>query len=377
MNYNYDAIIIGGGVNGCSIAYQLAKRGCKTAILERNIIGAEASSAAAGMLGAQVEFEKNDAFFQFACQSREMFPELINELESLTGMRAGYTENGMLKIACTNEESIHLQKMKHMHSGAGQDVDWWDLHEILLREPAISREAKAALHIPKDGQVKANELTIAFARAALNMGADIYEFTEVYSLEETDGKVEGAKTEGSTFYAEEIIVASGVWSKRLADHLSMVPVKGEILSVRPEKPLISRTIHAADFYMVPKMGGSLYIGATEKPGTFNKKVTVKGIHDLLQKAQVLIPALQDAVFEGSWSGVRPQTADGKPYIGKAEKKGLWIAAGHFRNGILLSAITGKWLADLIEGNSKNPEWEAAFSPQRLQMKEEDTVEVSH
>src|SRR5699024_11541651 len=92
MKKNYDAIIIGGGVNGCSIAFQLGKRGYKTAIIEKNTIGAESSGAAAGMLGAQAEFGTNDVYFQYACKSRELFPELMNELEEVTRMSTGICE---------------------------------------------------------------------------------------------------------------------------------------------------------------------------------------------------------------------------------------------------------------------------------------------
>jgi glycine oxidase len=377
MKKNYDVVVVGGGVNGCSIAYQLSKRGYKTAIVEKKMIGAESSSAAAGMLGAQVEFETNDAFFQFACKSRELFPELINELEDVTGMRAGYVENGMLKIACSDKEVEHLRNIEKTHKQAGQEVQWIEKQQLQHLESEISETAQGALFIQKDGQVKADQLTVALSRAALKKGADVYEFTEALSLIEDDARVTGVNLDRGKLYAEEVVIAAGAWSDRLVKDLPMIPVKGEILSVKPEKPLINRTLHATDFYIVPKAGGSVYIGATETEGAFDKHVRAASIQSLLAKAHALVPGLKKAAFEEAWSGVRPQTADGKPYIGKGEKDGLWFATGHFRNGILLSAITGEWMADLIEGLSPNKEWEAAFSPSRVRLKGGEKVEVNY
>lgn len=377
MVKNYDALIIGGGINGCSIGYQLAKKGYKTAIVEKNTIASEASSAAAGMLGAQVEFAKNDAYFQFALQSRKLFPELIGELEQLTGINVGFKENGMVKIACSKQEVNHLLKVKKIHEEAGLDAQWWSEGNIRKYEPKVSDQAIGALYIAKDSQVIPEQLTTAFARAAMIKGVDIYEYTEVLAFIESENRVQGVQTDHGNMYADFVITAAGAWTERLVNELPMVPVKGEIISVRSSNELIKRTVHAADFYIVPKAGGSLYIGATEKHGTFDKQVTIEGIYQLLKKAKQLIPELQEAAFETAWTGVRPQTFDGKPYLGKGRKAGLWAATGHFRNGILLSAITGKWLADLIEGKSEHPEWEEAFSPERLRMKGEKKLEINY
>ena len=377
MKKNYDAIIIGGGVNGCSIAFQLGKRGYKTAIIEKNTIGAESSGAAAGMLGAQAEFGTNDVYFQYACKSRELFPELMHELEEVTGMRAGYKENGMLKVACTHKETYQLRQMEKMQKQAKQEVHWLSKQDVQKLEPQLSEKIQGALYIPNDGQVRADELTIALSRAALNKGADLYEFTEALSLIKDDDRVKGVKIDRGNLYANEVIIAAGVWSDRFVEGLPMIPVKGEILSVRMENMPMNRTLHAANFYIVPKAGGSIYIGATETEGAFDKKVRAHSIQSLLEKAHTLVPELESAEFEGAWSGVRPQTVDGMPYIGRGEKEGLWLATGHFRNGILLSAITGEWMASLIAGESTNKEWEAAFSPQRIQSKGENKVEINY
>ncbi|WP_240377378.1 glycine oxidase ThiO [Bacillus piscicola] len=379
MNNSYDVIIVGGGVNGCSSAYQLAKRGYRTLVLERGRVAGEASSAAAGMLGAQVEISEKGPFFDFARTSRDMFRDLVPELEERAGMSVSYVQNGMLKVACSEVEKTRLRSMLSFQKQTDEQVEWWGREELSCREPALSDQAAGALFIPRDSQVKAEELTLAYARAAASYGADIKEFTQVTSLLQQSGRVYGATTTEGDVYAAHVILAAGAWTDMIpeAADLKMVPVKGEILSVRPAVPLITSTIHAADFYLVPKAGGSLIIGATEHEGVKDKKVTAASVQHLLTKAIALVPQVAEAEFERAWTGVRPQSADEKPYLGAAHLEGLWVAAGHYRNGILLSALTGKWIADLIGGNPVDPDWEKEFSPLRMTDRKENGVEINH
>ncbi|WP_158737337.1 glycine oxidase ThiO [Alteribacillus sp. YIM 98480] len=381
MKKTYDVLIIGGGVNGCSIAYQMSKRGYQAAVLEKTRVGAEASSAAAGMLGAQVEIKENGPFFDFARKSRDMFSQLVPELEETSGVPVSYVRNGMLKVAQTDTEVNHLLDMLAFQKKAGERAEWRDPNVISVQEPNIKGDIKGALYIPGDGQVKAKELTQAYARGANLLGADIYEFTPVTGLLEEKGRVNGVTTPSGRFYAEHVVLAGGVSSDLIptakANIPSMIPVKGECVSVKPAKPVMTATIHASDFYLVPKPGGNIIIGATEQEGRMDKPVSARAVQELLSKAIRLVPDLQDAEWVEAWSGVRPQTIDGMPYLGAASIKGLWMAAGHYRNGILLSALTGEWMADLIEGTADNEEWIRAFAPLRLKDGKENLVETNH
>ncbi|MFB4164443.1 glycine oxidase ThiO [Alteribacillus sp. JSM 102045] len=381
MKKAYDVLIIGGGVNGCSIAYQLAKRGCHTAVVEKSRVGAEASSAAAGMLGAQVEIKENGPFFDFARKSRNMFSELVPELEETSGIPVSYLRNGMLKVAQTDEEASHLLEMLDFQRKEGEQAEWRGPEALSVQEPNIKGEVKGALFIPGDGQVKAKELTQAYARGASLLGADFYEYTPVIGLIQEEGKVKGVSTPAGSFYSSQVVLAGGAWSDLITDHEiqipPMVPVKGECLAVRPAKPVIKATVHAPDFYLVPKPDGSIIIGATEQKGRMDKQVSAGSVQNLLSKALRLVPGLQSAEWMESWSGVRPQTTDGMPYLGAASLEGLWMATGHYRNGILLSALTGKWIADLIDGTADNQEWIETFSPLRLKEGKGNLVETNH
>jgi glycine oxidase len=146
----------------------------------------------------------------------------------------------------------------------------------------------------------------------------------------------------------------------------LYPVKGECFSVRTEKPIINTTIFSDKrCYLVPKQNGEIYIGATMVENTFDTKVTPRGIATLLERATQLVPQLKDAAWERVWAGIRPQTGDGIPYLGEHPSwKGLFVAAGHFRNGILLSPITGKLVADLLAGSQLDEKLLSAFHLER-------------
>ncbi|WP_243292505.1 glycine oxidase ThiO [Bacillus sp. FJAT-47783] len=352
---NYDTVIVGGGIIGSSIAFQLAKRGARVVMLEKEKMASQASSAAAGMLGAQSEFSSDSPLIPLALKSRAMFPSVSEELKQLTGIDIGLVQKGLVKIAFTDEEFDALQEQYHFWDSRDAHVNWLDQHELKQLERNVTEDFKGAMYIRNDGQVRAPDLSRAFSEAAKVYGAEMREHKEAISLLKKKGRVNGVKTENETIYADSVVIAGGAWSAQLVKDtnldLNMYPVKGECLSVLTETPLLETTMFSKDgCYIVPKQGNRLLIGATSIPHTFKKAVSVKGIYSLLKRAQMMIPKLSDASLEKVWSGIRPQTEDGLPFMGEHPQiKGMWVATGHYRNGILLSPITGVLFADLIEG----------------------------
>ncbi|WP_079506831.1 glycine oxidase ThiO [Mesobacillus jeotgali] len=358
MKKTYDAIVIGGGINGCSIAYQLAKRGRSVAVIEKGRLADKASGAAAGMLGAQTELTDDGPLFEFARKSRAMFPELARELEELTGVHIGLQNRGMYRVAATEKEAIELKKLIEFQTKSGETAKWVSFQELMEQEPHVSSSLIGAMFIPNDGQVDARELTIAFAKAAMLNGAEFYEFTNVNDLILGNEKAHGIQTDLGPMYAESIVIATGAWSPFLIEKtgltLPISPVKGECLSVLTNKPLIKGTVFSHGCYIVPKKSGRLIIGATVKPDTFDERVTVDGISSLMEKAKRLVPGIGESELERAWSGIRPLSKDGLPFLGEHPScRNLYIAAGHFRNGILLSPATGELIADLMDGKSKD------------------------
>ena len=356
MYKTYDAIVIGGGVNGGAIAFNLAKRGMKVLLLEKDRLASKASGAAAGMLGAQAELDGEGRLFQLARTSRALFSDLAEELKMTSGIDIELINKGMLRLALTDWEQQEHHRINEIHKQNGELAELLTGKEARKREPALSNEVIGAMYLEKDGQVAAPQLALGFLKSASALGCVIKEYVEVHSLHFSNGKITGVATNEGDFMSSNVVVTGGAWSEKLLMkiglQLKMYPVKGECFSVRTEVPLLSSTIFTPGCYLVPKKGGRIVIGATVIPNTFNQQVTVEGISLLMENAKKLVPSISQTEWEGAWAGIRPQTADGLPYLGEhPDYRGLFIAAGHFRNGILLSPITGEVMADLIEGKS--------------------------
>lgn len=382
-------IIVGGGVIGASIAYYLAKLGQSVTLLERGRLGTEASAAAAGMLGAQSEMEDTGPLFRLARQSRAMFPQLSEELKSLTGIDIGLVREGLLNVALSDVQEEELRAREQLQRAAGERAEWLSAAAATALEPALSSATRGALYLPEDGQVEAPQLAAAFAQAARALGAKLQEFAQVQGLLTKRDRVIGVMTSEGPLHSDCVVVAAGTWSGQLLAgigiDLPVYPVKGECFSVLTEKHELHKTLFTPGCYIVPKAGGRLLVGATVVPNSYDRKVSLAGVADLMERAKQLMPAIGAAEWEKAWSGLRPQTADGLPYIGKVPAyEGLFTACGHYRNGILLSPITGMVMAQLLSGEEGDAALQSdlkAFRPDlaggRLQGKELQSLEAAH
>ncbi|UFT98555.1 glycine oxidase ThiO [Radiobacillus kanasensis] len=354
MQDSYDVIVVGAGVIGGAIAYTLSKRGAKVLVLEKDHLASKASSAAAGMLAAQAELDGEGPLFPLAKKSRSMFPKLALEIKEVSGIDMELVNKGMLKVALNEQQKNDFQRIVTMQQDSGEQAEWLSGEEVKEKEPTLSEDVLGGMYLEKDGQLEARQLTLGFLKSATALGALIKENVEVKSFTYKNGKVTGVATNEGTFVSDKVIVACGAWSSQLLSNtglsLDTYPVKGECFSVITHRPLLSSTVFSEGCYLVPKKGGRLVVGATIKPNTFNQQVTLGGISTLMDKAKILMPQIVEAEWERAWSSIRPQTVDGLPYLGHhPEYAGLLIATGHYRNGILLSPITGEVIADLVEG----------------------------
>ncbi|MBD8067756.1 glycine oxidase ThiO [Bacillus sp. PS06] len=357
MSAFFDCIVIGGGVNGGSIAYNLAKRGKHVLLVEKDRLVSKASNAAAGMLAAGGEFEEVGPLFELARRSRSMFPRIAEELKELSHIDIELINKGMFKIAMTDEEVLEYSRVLEFQHKEGEEISWISPNELMIQESKLSSDIKGALYLPQDGHVSAPELALGYLKSAAKLGATIKEFVEVTSLIIEGGMTKGVVTSEGPFYSDQVILAGGAWSAKVLEQSSKrietYPVKGECFSVTTHLPLITKTIFSHGCYLVPKKGGRIIVGATEKPNTFSQSVSIKGISTLMERAIRILPSLEEAEWEKSWAGIRPQTSDGLPYLGEhPEYQDLFIATGHYRNGILLAPITGEIIANLIEGRQE-------------------------
>lgn len=357
----YDAGIIGGGVIGLSTAYYLSKSGLRVAVFESGKTGSGSSRAAAGMLGAHTETEENDAFFKFAKESQALYPELAQDLLLESGIDIQLQYNGMYKLAMTAEEAVSLKKRAELEP----DVEWHSKEYVLKNEPDLIAAIHGALRIEKDGQVSPVLLCEALKQAILQMNGKIYENTPVYKINRFNISNYEIKTAQGDYLCESLVLANGAWSSCIledfARNAAVHPVKGECLSVSLQGCKLSSTVFHESCYLVPKLDGKIVIGATMENGNWNQEPTIKGISALMEKAKKIMPVIEHAHFHKAWAGLRPGSIDGKPYIGRlSSMPNLFVAAGHYRNGILLAPRTGVMIRDLFLNRTIDSEFIHAF-----------------
>lgn len=359
------AIVIGGGLIGCSIALELQRAGVQTTLFDKGKLLQEASTAAAGMLGAQVEIHHPGAFYELCRFSQSIYKGWTEELEQCSGLSAQYIERGILRIAYNEEDEAELRsRLSWM-----QDAEWIDSGTIRSLEPGVAYGERGGLHFAKDHQIHPVHTARALEAALRREGCTIREESPVFALVEKNGRICGVRTAEGVHYADHIVLASGAWASALTEpfglSLPIFPVKGQCISVRLPHPIIQHTVFTKGCYVVPKMDGSLLIGATQEEAGYDKKAHVSVIASLYRRAVELLPELAEAELVSTWAGLRPGTRDELPFIGTSSRlPGLIIAAGHYRNGILLAPATGKLIKQIVLGEAPSVDL-SAFNPDRV------------
>jgi glycine oxidase len=350
-NNTTDVAIIGGGIMGSAVAFRLAQRGVGVTVVERGIPGAEASSAAAGILGPQMEAEGPGPLLELGLASRALYPSLAAELRDATGIDVGYDRSGVLSAALDEAGEDELRQRRAWQQGRNLAVVWLSGDEVRAREPALGPGIRAALEFPEDAQVNARELARAFSQAAAGAGARFVTGRYVRRVVIERGEARGLELDGEMLSADTVVVAAGSWSGLVegggVPATVVRPARGQLVSIETRPPLFRHVVAVRGGYLVPRRDGTVLAGSTVEMAGFRKQVTVGGLAAILTLARTLVPALADAPVTGTWSNFRPYTEDHLPVLGTTPVRGLMLATGHFRNGILLAPITAQAIAELV------------------------------
>lgn len=354
-----DFVVVGAGVIGLSVAYHLAKQGAGVAVVERGRVGGQASGAAAGMLAPLSEAHGPGPFFDLAMAGLAVFPEFAAELHDESGIGVEYLTSGLLRVAMDEEGEAALRERVAWQRSAGFAVDLLDGRAACEAEPGLNPAVRAAAWYPAEHHVYSPRFVRALAAAAARRGVRFVEGAEVAEFVTAGGRVAGVRVAGSGLEFEEInaghvVIAAGAWSaqlgRRLGVELPVFPCRGQILALRPKTPSFRRIVFTDGGYALTKADGTVVVGATEEPAGFDNRVTASGLAYLTRMAATLSPELSEAAFRHVWSGLRPGSADTLPVIGRLPGwEGVSVATGHYRNGILLSVITGRLVAALLAG----------------------------
>jgi glycine oxidase len=333
----WDAIIVGGGIVGLSLAITLRKRGMQVLVVERGEPGREASHAAAGML-ADCGWETPRALQSLATASARMYPEFVHELEDESGMRVDHRSHGTILFP----EKTHLGAWAEFAAANPLPLSLSQL------EPAIACADRPAVYL-RESSVDPRALVVAVLKAAKHRGIDTSTGDEVTSVEIANGKVDGVSTVKTVFRAPIVVNCAGAWAGQVPPHpFPTRPVKGQMLAlVSPSRNLLRHVVRAPEAYLVPRTDGRIVVGATVEEAGFDKRTNADTIHRLHHGAISLVPELANARILEAWAGLRPGTPDGLPILGRTETPGYFVATGHFRDGILLTPATAHVMAQLI------------------------------
>jgi glycine oxidase len=345
-----DVAIIGGGIVGCATAYYLARSGASVILLERGRIGEGASHAAAGMLAPLCEAKQPGPFMDLLVSALADYPGAVADIEAISDLSTGYRRCGILRAAFTEEEEARLDAAMCLYDEARLPYRRLTPEEARREEPALSPEIRAAVLSPEEGQVVPRQVTQAFRRGAEAYGARLREYAPVTGLETDAAGVHGVRVAGGLVEASTVVLAAGAWSPLVAERLPapvpVVPVRGQIVAVRNLPVAVRRVLSSFAGYAVPWPDGRLVLGATMEEAGYAARTTVDGIEKVLAGGKRLLPGVGEAELDGAWAGLRPGSADGLPLLGPAPgAPNLWLATGHFRNGILLCPET----ADVVVG----------------------------
>ena len=364
------AIVMGGGIIGCSVAWRLAAEGVVTTVLERGRVGQEASWAAAGMIAPQAEAEGPGPFFDFCMKARDTFDGIVDRLVREGGVDPEYDRAGILYVALDADERVQLERRASWQRSVGAPLEELSGAEARRVEPMLSPEAVYAIHMPTNRRTDNRKLTQAYAAAARKAGAEFVEGARVEALATRGERAVGVlMDDGSTLEADVVVNAAGAWAGEIrgleADRVKLHPVRGQIVCFEVAPETIGPALFSLRGYVVPRRDGRLLAGSTMEEAGYDKSVTLAGLDNIARGAAAIVPTLGAATFREAWAGLRPATRDLLPVLGFSPSVSnvLW-AAGHFRSGILLSAITGEIIADLVKGRRPAVEF-SAFSAARF------------
>jgi glycine oxidase len=362
-----DVVIVGAGIIGCALARRLASAGARVTVLERGDAGAEASSAAAGMLAPQAESDGPSPVVDLGVASRALYPGVVAALREETGIDPAYLDGGIVSIARSDQEAAVLERRRAWQAAAGHRVQALTAAEVRALAPMLKADVRAGLFFPDDHRIDNALLTEAYARACVRLGVTLRTGCPVTRVRIEGGRVVGVEAAGGLVRAGAVVNAAGAWAADIAAAapIRVRPVRGQMVMLRCPEPSWPHAIYSHAVYLVPRRAGILLAGSTYEEAGFDKRVTGGAVADILARAAALVPALADATLVRTWAGLRPGTSDGLPILGAdPETRGLYHATGHYRQGILLAPVTAERMSALIlEG--RTPPDIAPFAPERF------------
>ncbi|HHJ35851.1 MAG TPA: glycine oxidase ThiO [Gammaproteobacteria bacterium] len=343
-----DCIVVGGGVIGLLTARRLFLEGVDVLLLEKGPLGGESSWAGGGIISPLYPWRYDDAVNVLAQRSKKIYPELTEELFEETGKDSELVNSGLLTVADEQSEIFDWAKNWSVdaHFVSGTD----SIREI---ESTVGIAVDRGIWMPDIMQVRNPRFVAALKASFERLAIPYIEHCEVEEILTKNNIVSAVRTKQRTYAAAKIIIASGAWSAQFSitkSSVSVIPVKGQMIMYRGEPDRVKRIVLSEGHYIIPRKDGRILAGSTLEKIGFDKTISSSAYDELHQAAIELVPLLDGLAVERQWAGLRPGTERGIPYICKHDDvAGLYIHAGHFRNGIVLGAASAELMADIVLG----------------------------
>ncbi|MDQ3812560.1 MAG: FAD-dependent oxidoreductase, partial [Armatimonadota bacterium] len=295
------------------------------------------------------------AMFDLCLQSRALYRRFADELFDATGMdielslsghaRGDWRQPGILYVA-TRDDDCTIEALEAQRA-RGQRVDSADF------------DNSRAVWLPDEGQVDNRKLVDALRAAAVKAGVALFQNRLMHltrlALDQSGVRWHKDRVTllppSSEHEYDKILLCAGAWSREAGNlpnscRPPVRPVAGQMLALRTRRR-VRHIVYGSDVYLVPRRDGRLIVGATMEETGFKKRVTAAGAMQLLCAACELMPPLKDCELLDHWAGLRPATPDGLPILGCTPIENLFVATGHFRNGILLTPITAQLMTECV------------------------------
>jgi len=364
-------LILGGGIIGLSCALEAAGLGFQVTVVEEGEFGGQATGAAAGMLAPLSENPDGaDPFFRLCWDSFLRYPEWVRQIEELSGQQVELCASGSLNAVFHEADWLPMQTRLQWQRPYCAQMEWLDETQLRKLEPNLSQRAIGALYCPAESHVYAPKLAVAVEEACRRAGVRLVSHAGPLSKLEVT-KTSGVSVtmgDGQAWRADRLVVCTGAWSGWLQEwipiNVPVHPIRGQICAYDAGLGEVRHMVFSSQAYWVRKNDGTIVCGASEDVAGFDRSVTAHGIERLTRWSGRVFPCLQGELPVRTWAGIRPATLDGRPLIGEVpDCPDVIVAAGHYRNGILLSPVTASMIGQLLLGKSDSQS--SAFSLERF------------
>lgn len=345
-----DCIIVGGGLIGMLSARELTRRGMKVVLLEKAEMGQESSWAGGGILSPLHPWRYSDRVSELAQIGHQQYAALADELLQEGGVDPEYIRSGMLVL--DSKEVAAAREWSQRWSMRLEEID--SAQALQTLSPGVSTQFSHGLWLPDVAQMR-NPRLVRSLRASLDaLDIEYHQHTPVEKLLLEQGRVQGVVANGRPWSAERVLIAGGAWSASLlqgcGEAPKISPVKGQMILFKGEPGLLPHILLAENRYLIPRRDGRIVCGSTLEHSGFDKHISDEVKDELLASAQDIFPALRELPVEYHWAGLRPGSPEGEPYIGEYDGvQGLYINAGHYRNGVILGLGSAQRIAQIISG----------------------------